>query len=127
MPFQLPLASLHDEITQITATEDSARNFLIGKQVLRRMVTCSSCSSQVVLIQCAASKSADGYIWKCQTCKKFTNILNGSVLCGKKLSFKSFLTMIFYFSIRSLTNTEKRRCLPWLVCPQRLLVSGGRS
>ena len=105
MPFQAAHTSLHDEITQITVTEDSARSFLIGKQVLRRMVTCSSCFSQ---IQCAASKSADGYIWKCQTCKKFTNILNDSVLCGKKLSFKSFLTMIFYFSIRSLTMSGGR-------------------
>ena len=52
------------------------------------------------------SHSVCCYIWKCQTCKKFTNIRTGSVLCGKKLSFKSFLTMILYFSIRSLTNTE---------------------
>ena len=74
MPFQLPLASLHDEITQITATKDSVWNSLIGKQVLCQTVTCSSCSSQMVFIQCAASKSADGDIWKCQTCKKFTNI-----------------------------------------------------
>ncbi len=58
------------------------------------------------LTTCSSSKSPDLSIWKCSSCKKFRNIRSESVLAGSKLSFKTFLSLIFYFSIRSLSNVE---------------------
>lgn len=57
-------------------------------------------------IPCPETKSADLFIWKCPACKRFKNIRSDSILAGKKLSFKSFLLLVFYFSIRSLTNLD---------------------
>ena len=83
MPFQSAHLSLHDEIVQLTATEDSARSFLFRRDVLKQNMTCG-CGSQMVLTPCAASKSADLHIWKCNTCKEFSNIRTDSFLAGKK-------------------------------------------
>ena len=61
----------------------------------------------MVLSPCAASKSADLYIWKCgRPCKRTKNIRTGSVLSGSNLPFQHFLLLIYYFSSKSLTNVE---------------------
>ena len=106
MPFQSTQRSLHDEITGLTSTENSARIFLMDRGLLKQTMTCSSCCGLIILLPCAASKSADLHVWKCQTCNKFTNIRTESILSGNKLSFKTFLTLLFYLCIRSLTNVE---------------------
>ena len=105
MPFQPTNPSIHDEIHQHTATEDSARSFLQSRNVLKTTMSCS-CSNPMVLTPCSESKSADLFIWRCPSCRKFKNLRTDSVLTGMKLSFKSFLTLIFYFSIRCLSNIE---------------------
>ena len=104
MPF-LPNNSVHDEIQQHTATEASARTFLQTRGVLKSSMTCS-CSSPMNLVSCSSSKSADLNIWKCPSCRKSKNIRTDSVLSGAKLSFKTFLTLIFYFSIRGISNVQ---------------------
>ena len=106
MPLQQQQPSLHTEINDLTATEESSRQFLTSRNVLRQNVDCSSCNSPMVMVACAASKSADLYIWKCRSCKKCKGIRTDSILAGSNLSFKSFLTMIFYFAFKSLTNVE---------------------
>ena len=78
----------------------------MNRGLLKQTMTCSSCAGQMILLPCAASKSTDLHVWKCQTCNKFTNIRTESILSGKKLSFKTFLTLLFYLCIRSLTNVE---------------------
>ena len=62
--------------------------------------------AQRILVPCSASKSADLHIWKCQRCKKFTNIRKESVLSGKKLPLKTLITLLFYLCSCSLTNVE---------------------
>ena len=49
----------------LAATEDSSRSFLMTKQILKPTQNCDACNSPMVLSPCAASKSADLYIWKC--------------------------------------------------------------
>ena len=99
-------SSLHKEIHRYTATEDSSRDFLMSRNVIKQIMNCSSCSASMDLIPCSSSKSTDLFVWKCRTCKKFKNIRSDSYLAGSKLSFQTFLTLVFYFSMRSLTNVE---------------------
>ncbi len=106
MPFQHHHHSLHMEIHQLTATEDSSRQFLLSRNVLKQTLDCSSCSTPMILVPCAPSRSAGLHVWKCRTCKKTRNIRTYSVLAGSKFSLQSFLTLIFYLSVRSLTNVE---------------------
>ena len=105
MPFQPSSISVHEEIHRLTSTEDSARTYLSNRDILKNSMDCS-CSTPMVLIPCTASRSADLSVWKCPSCKKYKNIRSNSVLSGSNLSFKHFLTLVFYFSIRSLTNIE---------------------
>ena len=58
------------------------------------------------MVTCSSSKSADLFIWKCPSCKKYKTIRTDSVLAGTKPSFQQFSSVIFYFSVRSLTNVE---------------------
>ena len=107
MPFQPARLGLHFEIMTLAATEDSSRSFLMTKQILKPTQNCDACNSPMVLSPCAASKSADLYIWKCGCpCKKTKNIRSGSVLSGSNLPFQHFLLLIYYFSSKSLTNVE---------------------
>jgi hypothetical protein len=50
-------------------------------------------------VACSASKSPDLLIWRCSPCIKFKNIR-----AGQKLSPPTFLTLIFYFGVKSLTS-----------------------
>ena len=50
---------LHEEIAQITANKDVFRTFLMNRYLLKQTINCSSCSSLMVLLSCAASKSLD--------------------------------------------------------------------
>ena len=107
MPFQPARLGLHFEIMTLAATEDSSRSFLMTKQILKPTQNCDACNSPMVLSPCAASKSADLYIWKCgRPCKKTKHIRSGSVLSGSNLPFQHFLLLIYYFSSKSLTNVE---------------------
>ena len=115
MPFQPSRRGLHFEILGLTATEDSSRSFLMTKQILKSSLNCESCSSPMVLTPCAASKSADLFIWRCRPCKKTKNIRIGSVLHGSKLSFQHSL-LLFTFP-RSPLQTW--RSLPTLVSHRR--------
>ncbi len=106
MPFQPTWAGLHFEICQITSTLDSARAFLLQHGILHSTMPCSSCSQQMVLTPCAASKSPDLQIWKCRPCKKFKNLRTGSILSGSNLSLQIFLVLLSYFSSKTLSNVE---------------------
>ena len=105
MPLQSAQPSIHDEIHQRTSTENSAHPFLQSREILKTSMTCSF-STPMILISRSEYKSADLYIWKCPSCKKFKNIRTDNVLAGCKLSFKSFLALVFCFSIRALSNVE---------------------
>ena len=104
MPFVPNSTSIHDEFNLLTSTEDAARSFMLNRGLLKQM-NCN-CSAAMELISCSSTKSADLLIWKCPSCKKFKNIRSDSVLAGSKLSFKQLLTLVYYFSFKSLTNTE---------------------
>ena len=98
------MTSLHS----YTASEDTSRSFLSSRGILKFTMTCS-CGTVMDSIPCPETKSADLFIWKCPTCKKFKNIRSDIILSRKKISPKSFLLLVFYllvlyFSIRSLTN-----------------------
>ncbi len=97
--------SLHLEIHNLTASADSARNFLTTRGILKTSATCN-CATPMVLTPCSSSKSSDLYIWKCPGCKKFKNLRTDTVLSGSNLTFQEFLTLIFYLSIHSLSNVE---------------------
>ena len=61
----------------------------------------------MLLFPCAAFKSADLRIWRCSPCRKFKNIRSESDSVfdqGKKLSLKPGILLLFYLSIKSLTN-----------------------
>ena len=105
MPFQPAHDGLHAEIHAITATEASARCFLMTRAILKPSMICS-CATPMDMVTCSSSKSADLFIWKCPSCKKYKTIRTDSVLAGTKLSFQQFSSVIFYFSLRSLTNVE---------------------
>ena len=105
MPFQPAHDGLHAEIHAITATEASARCFLMTRAILKPSMICS-CATPMDMVTCSSSKSADLFIWKCPSCKKYKTIRTDSVLAGTKLSFQQFSSVIFYFSVRSLTNVE---------------------
>ena len=97
-------SSLHSEIHSITDTEEHARDFLFRRGILQPTLSCSACNSPMHLIPCSASKSPDLLIWRCTPCKKFRNIRSESALSGQKLSLQQFLILLFYISIKSLTN-----------------------
>ena len=97
-------SSLHSEIHSITDTEEHARDFLFRRGILKQTLSCSSCNTPMNLIPCSASKSPDLLIWRCTPCKKFRNIRTDSALSGQKLSLHRFLILLFYISIKSLTN-----------------------
>ena len=78
MPFQPARLGLHFEIVTLAATEDSSRSFLMTKQILKSSQNCDACNNPMVLSPCAASKSADLYIWKCgRPCKKTKSVRSG--------------------------------------------------
>ena len=125
MPFQTANLSVHDEIHQITASEDTARSYLQVRGVLKSSLSCS-CSTSMNLIPCSVSKSSDLFIWKCPTCKKYKNIRTDSVLAGTKISYKSFLTLIFYFRMKSspLKHAVKQMRKDGILLPSAWVVSG---
>ncbi len=96
--------TLHQEIHAMTDSEEHARDFLFQRGILKSSQSCPSCSSPMTLIACSASKSSDLLIWRCPPCRKFKNIRSESVLAGQKLPLTTFLMLIFYLSIKSLTN-----------------------
>ena len=103
MPFQPAHSGTYDEITQFTATEDTAHPFLFNTGILKSSMTCP-CSSAMDLKSCASSKSADLFTWRCPSCRKYKNILSDSVLSGSNLSFRHFLQLIFFFSEHAVSN-----------------------
>ena len=96
--------ALHHEIHHITDSEEHARDFLFQRGILKTSMPCPSCSVDMTLVACAASKSPDLLIWRCLPCKKFKNIRAESVLSGQKLTLSTFLMLIFYLSVKSLTS-----------------------
>ena len=96
--------SLHNELYSLTDTEEHARDFLFQRGLLKRTMVCPSCSTNMSLVACSSSKSPDLLIWRCSPCRKFKNIRAESVLAGQKLSFPVFLALLFYMSVKSLTN-----------------------
>ena len=95
--------SLHQEIHRITDTEEHARDFLFQRG-MKTSMTCPSCTSDMNLVPCSSSKSSDLLIWRCSPCKRFKNVRADSVLSGQKLTFSVFLQLVFYLSVKSLTN-----------------------
>ena len=81
--------------------QQKTRTFLLNRNRLKQTMNYTVCSSQMDLLPCAAFKLANLHIWKCQNCKKYSNKRAESVLAGKKLSIKTFLTLIW-----SLQNVE---------------------
>ena len=96
--------SLHHEIHRITDTEEHARDFLFQRGILKTSMSCPSCTSDMNLVPCSSSKSSDLLIWRCTPCKRFKNVRADSVLSGQKLTFSVFLQLVFYLSVKSLTN-----------------------
>ena len=97
-------SSLHHEIHSITDKHEHARDFLFQRGILKSSMFCPGCSAPMTLVACTASKSPDLLIWRCSPCRKFKNIRTDSVLAGQKLSLQTFLMLIFYLSIKSLTS-----------------------
>ena len=98
--------SLHHEIHRITDTEEHARDFLFQRGILKTSMSCPSCTSDMNLVPCSSSKSSDLLIWRCTPCKRFKNVRADSVLSGQKLTFSVFLQLVFYLSVKSLTNVS---------------------
>ena len=96
--------SLHSEIHAITDTDEHFRDFLFQRGILKSSMSYHSCSSNMTLVACSKSKSLDLLIWRCTPFKKFKNIRSESVLSGQKLSKPVFLMLIFYLSVKFLTN-----------------------
>ena len=61
MPFQPAHDGLHAEIHAITATEASARCFLMTRAILKPSMICS-CATPMDMVTCSSSKSADLFI-----------------------------------------------------------------
>ena len=93
-----------DEIYSMTATTETWINFLQQREILKSSMTCSSCSGDMSLVSCSSSKSKDSFIWYCSPCRKSTNVGTGSVLSGRKLTFKSFLWLIFFLSCKGIAK-----------------------
>ena len=99
------MTSLHDEVLSYTASKDTARSFLTSRGILKSTMTCS-CGTRMNSIPYPETKSADLFTWKCPTCKNFKNLRSDSILSGKNITSKSFVLLLFYFSILSLTNLD---------------------
>ena len=56
--------ALHHEIYHITDSEENARDFLFQRGILKTSIPCPSCSADMTLVACAASKSPDLLIWQ---------------------------------------------------------------
>ena len=82
------MAGIHAEIHQLTSSEDTARTFLMSRNILRETMTCPSTTppTDMLLISCTSSKSSDLFIWKCPACKSFKNIRTDSVLFSQQSS-----------------------------------------
>ena len=87
MPFQPAHDGLHAEIHAITATEASARCFLMTRAILKPSMI-RSCATPMDMVTCSSSKSADLFIWKCPSCKKYKTIRTDSVLAGNKGAYR---------------------------------------
>jgi hypothetical protein len=66
MPFEPSRFGLHFDVMGLAASDDSSRTFPITKHILKSSQNCDSCSSPMVLTSCAATKSADLFIWRCR-------------------------------------------------------------
>ena len=95
---------LLDEIYSLTSSADSSINLLQQRGILKSSTTCSICSTAMALTPCSSTKSKYSFIWCCSPCRKSTNIRTGSVLSGRKLTFKSFLLLTFFLSCKGVAN-----------------------
>ena len=62
------------------------------------------CPGFITLIAFSASKSPDLLIWRWSLRRNFDNIRTDSVLSGQKVSLQTFISLIFYLSIKCLTS-----------------------
>ena len=92
---------LLDEIYSLTSTAVTSINFLQQRGILKSSMTRSTA---MVLTPCSSTKSKHSFIWYCSHCRKSTNVRTGSVLSGRKLTFKSFLLLIFFLSCKGVAN-----------------------
>ena len=92
-----------DEIYSFTSTAETSIKFLQQRGILKSSMTCSSCSADMALVPCSSTKSKDSFIWYCYPCRR-SNVRTGSVLSGRKLTFKSFLLLIFFLSCKGVAN-----------------------
>ena len=109
MPDAIPSRSNYAQLGSIINDENSARDFLFRRGILKNNICCGSCSAPMQLVTCSNAKSPDGYIWKCFPCKQFQSLRAGSVLSGKRLSFSLFLLLINALSFCTATNVDVAR------------------
>ena len=104
----MPTPGLFFEMMTLCQSEDTARQFLLQKGILRTTVNCSACSSPMTMKSCTATKSSDLWIFKCNGggCKKTKSIRTGSYLESSKISFISFIQLLFCFSSKNLTSVD---------------------
>lgn len=107
----IPVAGIHAEIHQLTSSEDTARTFLMSRNILRETMTCPCTTppTDMLLISCTSSKSSDLFIWKCPACKSFKNIRTDSVLFSQQ---SSPLNHLHPTEITDLRSPQLHRNLP---------------
>lgn len=79
--------------------------FLQQRRVLQATLNCS-CSRPMELRPCPPSRSADLFMFRCPTCHKTKSVRTGSVLYNSKLSFSTFLELIYHMAGKHNTNVD---------------------
>lgn len=107
MPMQLT-SGLFTEMIALCQSEDTARLYLLQKGILRSTIQCSACSQPMILKPCSATKSPDLWIFKCggPGCKRSKSIRSDSYLESSKISFTTFLQLLYCFSSKNLTSVD---------------------
>ena len=104
MPFSTTTSPIL-QLSSVTTSEDSARDFLISEGILRPNINCATCSCPMVRKPCSRTKSMDLQHWTCSPCRRSVTIREGSVLKGKKISCADFISLLFWFSTPGLSGS----------------------
>ena len=117
MLFQASQRSLHQEIVQLTGTEDYACTFLLNRNLMKNTMNFTSCSSQMVLLPFVFSEL---YIWILEVTEQRKN----TATCLHRASWPGRSSPSKPSSLSSGPCYMCLRYLPWLDSVLILLMSG---
>ena len=74
--------------------------YSINVGILRPHQFCEQCQKYMTLKECPTSRFTDGFCWVCEDCQHTTSVRAGSILSKRRISFSSFLNLLWLFCTR---------------------------